>query len=110
VWVLFACPRSTSESYKLITSLKKHNVKLVGLGIVSQNSGKWLQLSADSETIYPAEKAENFLKFIQENSVSDSEMILDIAEMNFASGQEFLDLIKDLKEDYKPEEIEQKQH
>ncbi len=100
---------STSESYKLITSLKKHNVKLVGLGIVSQNSGKWLQLSADSETIYPAEKAENFLKFIQENSVSDSEMILDIAEMKFASGQEFLDLIKDLKEDYKPEEIEQKQ-
>ena len=100
---------TTSESFKLIGTLKKHHATLLGVEVASQRDDRWMQLSADSATKYNAEKAEEFLNFIQENAAEGSELSLDITELKFETGQYFLDLIKDLKLDYQDEEIEQKQ-
>lgn len=100
---------ATSESFKLLTALKKHRATLLGVEVASQAGEHWMQLSSDSASKYPAEKAEEFLNFIQDNAAEGSELSLDIAELKFETGQYFLDLIKELKLDYKDEEIEQKQ-
>ena len=100
---------TTSESYKFVSALKKFKVSGKGVSIASQKeNGKWMNLSADEERKFEADKIENFLQFIQDNSEPDSKLNLSISEMDFENGQLFLDFIKDLSEDYKAEEIEQK--
>ena len=100
---------TTSESYQFVAALKKFKSLGKGVSIASKKeNGKWMQLSADQERKFEADKIENFLQFIQDNSEPDSKLNLTISEMEFENGQLFLDFIKDLSEDYKPEEIEQK--
>lgn len=99
---------TTAECFQLITSLKKYRVQLLGLEVASQAGDYWLQLAADTATIYKAEKAEEFLNFMQDNAPEGAELSMAIAEMKFETGQYFLDLIKELKIEYQDEEFEQK--
>ncbi len=99
---------STSESFTKLKALKKHSAGLLGLRLSGVKGPNWIELSVDSKLEYPAHKAEHFLNFIQENAANGAELSMDIAELRFETGQQFLDLIQELKTDYKPEEIEQK--
>ncbi len=98
---------NTSESYALLKVLNKAGAQMAGLDINSSKGSNWIQLSLDENTLITPEKGEEFLGFVRENG-QQGEISLEFTELRFESGQQFLDLIRELSVDYRPEDIHQK--
>lgn len=97
---------STADSYKFLSTIKKTKGELVGIELVLKGKG-WANITFDSSLKYDAEHVEMFMKFAQEQFDIQGELLLNCQKVYFNTGQDFLDAVKDLKIDFKPEEIEQ---
>ncbi|MCX6251131.1 MAG: DUF499 domain-containing protein [Bacteroidetes bacterium] len=97
---------STSESYKLVDALKKTGAKVSGIDINS-HAEDWVSLQTSPEMTFEASLVEEYLKFIQDHIYGKGMLGLQIDACHFETGQKFLDLIRELKTDYKENEIEQ---
>ena len=97
---------STSESYKLAEALKKTGAQVSAVVIDSQAEG-WVSLQTSPELTFDANQLEGYMKFIQDQVYGKGTLRLQIDACHFETGQKFLDLIRELKTEYKENEIEQ---
>ncbi len=106
VWRVRLKRDSTSESYKFVDALKKTSARVSGVDINSHDEG-WVSLQTSPELTFEASQLEEFMKFIQDQIYGKGMLKLQIDACHFETGQKFLDLIRELKSDYKENEIEQ---
>lgn len=97
---------STSESYKLVEAFKKTAAKVSGIEINSHAEG-WVSLQTSPELNFEACQLEEYMKFIQDRIFGKGNLGLQIDACHFESGQKFLDLIREIKTDYREHDIEQ---
>lgn len=106
VWRVRLKRDSTSESYKFVDALKKTSARISGVDINSHEEG-WVSLQTSPELIFEASRLEEFMKFIQDKVYGKGMLRLQVDACHFETGQKFLDLIREIKTDYKENEIEQ---
>ena len=97
---------STADSYRFLNTIKKTRGEFVGIDLALKGQG-WANLSFDPNLHYSAEQVENIMQFVQEQLNIDGQLLFNCRRTNFPSGQHFLDAVKELRIDFKPEEIEQ---
>jgi hypothetical protein len=89
-----------------VDALKKTGARISGIDINSHDEG-WVSLQTSPELPFDASQLEEFMKFIQDQVYGKGMLRLQIDACHFETGQKFLDLIRELKTDYKENEIEQ---
>lgn len=106
---------NTSDVYKEIDLLKKHNIKISNLVInltTDEDSEKWIEIAVGKSTIVEPAKLEEQIVNIRESFLSGNkvEVAIDYSESHYESGQKFLDMVADKKitlENFTEQEIEQ---
>lgn len=105
----------TSNVYKEIDILKKHNVKisdiLVNLSI-DKDSDKWIELALGKSAIIEASKLESEIENIRQSLLSGNKVDVELnyCKAYYESGQSFLDMVADKKmtlQDFNEQEINQ---
>lgn len=97
---------STSGSYTLAEALKRCGASVSGIEIATHGES-WVSLQCSPDLKQDAALLEEYMNFIQDRIYGKGAISIQIEITHFATGQQFLDLIRELKTDYKDHEIEQ---
>jgi hypothetical protein len=97
---------TTSDSFKLAEMLKKCNAGIAGVEITAHGES-WVSLQSSPNLNLDAGALEEAMNFLQDRLYGKGTMGIQIETTHFATGQQFLDLIRELKTEYKDHEIEQ---
>lgn len=97
---------TTAETYELINQLKRFEASAYGPEI-NIDGERWLALQADPRLKYPAELLEDTANFLRDRLLREGELHIKLHQLEFPTGQLFLDFAKETKLDFKPQDIEQ---
>ena len=106
---------NTSDVYREIDILKKHNVKMSDVVInltTNEDSEKWIEIALGKSTVIEPAKLEEQIGNMRESFMRGDkvEVALDYHQSHYESGQKFLDMVADKKmtlENFDEQEIKQ---
>lgn len=70
------------------------------------NGGNWIAIETDAQLQFSPDQISNMLAFLQE-LLQEGELTLEAGKLHFPTGQQLLDYIRDVKETFQNDEIEQ---
>ncbi len=98
---------TTAETFQFLKQLEKHEVEGYGLAI-NVDGDQWLTMEVDGAVKYTAAQIEEAVNFVWDKLLHTGELSLALSRLQFASGQNFLDFVRDTNLEYKPQDIEQR--
>lgn len=105
VWNKRLKMQSTAEVFEWLSLLKKHQFELSQVALAI-NGDKWIAIETDAQLIFTHEQISKMLSFLQE-ILADGELTLEAGKLHFKTGQHLTDYVRDTREDFKIEDIEQ---
>ncbi len=96
---------STNESFKLLDLLEKYNADLIDPIIDISQANKWIRLEMGGQLKVSASKLKAIIQSLR-SEILQGEVHVTIPSESFKWGGQLQDLVRDLKEELKPEEIE----
>ncbi len=106
VWKKRVKKQSTAEVYEWMKLLEKHEVILSEVSI-SVNGNHWVALETDPQLQFGYEKLSQILNFLKSEVLSEGELTMEAGKFHFPSGQRLFDYVRDIKDELKPEDVEQ---
>ncbi|MBI5442127.1 MAG: DUF499 domain-containing protein, partial [Deltaproteobacteria bacterium] len=105
LWRREHSPKTTKETYDFLARLRKHAGEVPGprVSIVGQ---AWLELSFDEKLVLSSDKLEPAIETLR-GLLPDGQVALEALAIQFATGQNLLDWVNDVKTELKPDEVEQ---
>jgi hypothetical protein len=105
VWNKRLKKQSTAEVFEWLNLLKKHQFELSELALAI-NGDKWIAIDTDAQLIFTHEQVSNMLVFLQD-ILTEGELNLEAGKLHFKTGQYLMDYVRDTRENFKNEDIEQ---
>jgi len=105
IWRREQAPGTTQETYELINLLKKHRATLPAakIAVIGQC---WAELNLDEKLLLDAAKLEEIIEQLR-SLVVEGEVSLEAMSIHFATGQDLLNWVAEVKTEIKPGEVKQ---
>lgn len=97
--------QSTAEVFDWVKYLDKYQFKVSEVALAI-NGGNWIAIETDAQLQFSPDQISNMLAFLQE-LLQEGELTLEAGKLHFPTGQQLLDYIRDVKETFQNDEIEQ---
>jgi hypothetical protein len=106
VWKRQLARDSTGETFQFLETIARHNLRLGGVRLDAGREGHWASLWSDDQT-YQAPPVIRDQATMLTTMLGGGNLTLQSETIQFARGQDLLDLVADLKTAIKPNEVEQ---
>ncbi len=96
---------TTKESYEFLARVKKYGCKVLSprINITGQN---WIEFTTDTRLSFDGETLENLVNNLRA-LLTEGEVEIDSQGLSFATGQDLLDWVAEVKTEIRREEVEQ---
>jgi len=105
VWKKKLKKESTAEVFEWMSLLQKHQFELSEVALAI-NGEKWIAIETNAQLIFTHDKVSQMLAFLQ-NMLSEGELAIEAGKLHFQTGQHLMDYVRDTREEFKNEDIEQ---